>query len=69
MNSTEEDNPGRAVWGWGLIAVTVFISGGGVGASGSYPNPALWWVALAMFVLTVFIASVVGAYYAGKKRR
>lgn len=67
----EKTNPGNHVMSIGLGVLFVFIVGMGFGVlrdPGEMPTPGL--IAAGVILgLTIFIASVVGAYYAGKGKR
>lgn len=65
----KRDNPGSWVLTWGFLAIGIYLIGGAVASSGGWPDPSLWWSALAVLAVVTFTASVVGAYYAGKGRR
>ncbi|MCT1363935.1 hypothetical protein [Microbacterium sp. p3-SID131] len=67
--SEQQNYHGSNVFGLGLIVIFVYIVGGGIGSIGTEPHPSLWWSAAGLFFLDVFVASVVTAYYAGRRRR
>lgn len=61
-----KENPGRYVFGFGLLTFVVYTFGGLLASE----NANVFFAFMAgIAILTVFLASVVGAYYAGKRRR
>lgn len=65
----DDTNPGRLVFGIGLAALLGWFIGIATATPpGVQPSVAAWISGAIILGLTIFIASVVGAYYAGKKR-
>lgn len=66
-----QENPGKYVIAGGVVFFFAYFIGGGLASSethGQLPLPYTIGMLIIVFV-TVFAASVVGAYYAGKRRR
>lgn len=69
MSTPEKRNPGATIFDATWCGLLIFILGGVMGSPDEQPHVALLWVAGVVFVVFGFIAAVVGAYYAGKKKR
>lgn len=63
-----KENPGKVTYGWGLLGLIAYMVGGGIATAGQAPSDAFFITGVAYFVVLTFVSSVVGAYYAGKKR-
>lgn len=61
-----KENPGKSVFAYGILTLCVYAFGGLFASKGYAP---FFGVLLGILVVTLFLASVVGAYYAGKRRR
>lgn len=70
MSAPKKHNPGGDVLAIGVIIALIMLMGGVAQSQATAPpSLALGIMIMAVIGLTIFIASVVGAYYSGKGKR